>query len=102
MKKFVAYLVRVITKRVDVLLTLVVAVIAVACSTDAGQETAVPPEEGAAAAIPAATEAFAAAVLPVMRTAPAWDNDVWINSEAPVPLEDLRGKAVLLELSTSG
>jgi hypothetical protein len=37
-----------------------------------------------------------------MRIAPAWDNDVWINSEAPVPLEDLRGKAVLLELSTSG
>lgn len=103
MKNLVAYLVGVITKRVDLLLSLTVAVIAMACSTDAGQETAVPPEEGAVAVvIPAATEATAAAVLPVMRPAPTWDNDLWINSETPILLEDLRGKAVLLELSTSG
>ena len=43
----------------------------------------------------------AAALLPVIGPAPAWQNDVWINSEA-LPLEDLRGKVVLLEFWTFG
>ncbi len=43
----------------------------------------------------------AAEFLPVIGPAPSWQNDVWINSEA-LPLEDLRGKVVLLEFWTFG
>ena len=42
------------------------------------------------------------AVLPVIGPAPAWRNEVWINSEGPLPLEDLRGQVVLLEFWTFG
>jgi hypothetical protein len=76
---------------VMLLQTLATAVIVTACSTVADHETAKLPEEGAPDA----------AVLPVMRPAPAWDNEDWINSEVPILLEDLHGKAVLLAFSTS-
>ena len=71
--------------------TLIGVAIVTACSADADQASAKLPKEGTPDAV----------VLPVMRPAPAWDNEDWINSEAPILLEDLRGKAVLLELSTS-
>ncbi len=48
-----------------------------------------------------ADEPFVAS-LPVMGPAPAWNNDTWINSEGPLPLEELRGKVVLLEFWTFG
>ena len=43
-----------------------------------------------------------AASLPVLGAAPDWDNDTWINTETPLPLEELRGKVVLLEFWTFG
>jgi hypothetical protein len=48
---------------------------------------------------PALTEAR---VLPVIGPAPGWDNEIWINSDGPLPLEDLRGKVILLEFWTFG
>jgi hypothetical protein len=50
---------------------------------------------------PPTEEPTSADLLPVVGPAPAWQNDVWINSEA-LPLEDLRGKVVLLEFWTFG
>jgi hypothetical protein len=35
-------------------------------------------------------------------TAPELTNDVWLNSEAPLRLSDLRGKVVLLDMWTFG
>ena len=43
-----------------------------------------------------------ASPLPVIGPAPAWENEVWINSDGPLPLEALRGKVVLLEFWTFG
>lgn len=40
--------------------------------------------------------------LPVLGAAPEWNNDVWINSETALPLQDLRGKVVLLEFWAFG
>ena len=42
------------------------------------------------------------APLPVISPAPGWDNETWINTDGPLPLEDLRGKVVLLEFWTFG
>ena len=66
-------------------------------------ETAAAPAETAepAAAAPVG-ETPAAADLPILGPAPAWRNEVWINNEGPLPLEDLRGKVVLLEFWTFG
>jgi hypothetical protein len=41
-------------------------------------------------------------VLPVIGPAPNWENEVWINSSEPLPLESLRGKVVLREFWTFG
>ena len=49
--------------------------------------------------LPAPAEA---SVLPVIGPAPGWENEVWINSDGPLPLEALRGKVVLLEFWTFG
>jgi hypothetical protein len=38
----------------------------------------------------------------VIEPAPSWNNEVWINTETALPLEDLRGKVVLLEFWTFG
>jgi len=40
--------------------------------------------------------------LPNLGPAPAWHNEVWINSDRPLILADLRGKVVLLEFWTFG
>ena len=40
--------------------------------------------------------------LPVIAAAPDWDNEVWINSDRPIRLTDVRGKVVLLEFWTFG
>ena len=82
-------------------------------TADAGQEKAAGPEQGTITPeiqateplptqAPAPTDTTAAAFLPVLGPAPGWDNDVWINTETPLPLEDLRGKVVLLEFWTFG
>ena len=34
--------------------------------------------------------------------APEWNNEVWLNTEHPLTLKDLRGKVVLLEMWTFG
>ena len=99
-------------KKLFVLLTLIMLFVAAACSGDATQVPV--PLEQDSLATPVAekqqvdevgsapTAAVATAVLPILAPAPAWNNDVWINSEAPLPLEDLRGKVVLLEFWTFG
>lgn len=40
--------------------------------------------------------------LPDFGPAPELKNEVWINSQAPLRLEDLRGKVVLLDMWTFG
>ena len=70
-------------------------------SSSSVEPTAVAPE--LLATVPQPTQApVPTAVLPVIGPAPGWDNEVWINSEGPLLLEDLRGKVVLLEFWTFG
>ena len=75
------------------------------------QETLVAAEQAIAASeaqaskpaqTPVASDTPVTAVLPVIGPAPGWDNEVWINSEAALPLEELQGKVVLLEFWTFG
>ncbi len=40
--------------------------------------------------------------LPNLGPAPEFENDIWLNTEAPLRLSDLRGKVVLLEMWTFG
>jgi hypothetical protein len=40
--------------------------------------------------------------LPVLGIAPELNNQVWINTDHPLRLADLRGKVVLLEMWTYG
>ncbi len=40
--------------------------------------------------------------LPNLGSAPAWTNDVWLNTDQPLFLENLRGSVVLLEMWTFG
>ncbi len=72
---------------------------------DSEQEHA-QPEVGATDPPPAETptpkDPPAAVVLPLLGPAPEWQNDVWINTEGPLHLADLRGKVVLLEFWTFG
>jgi hypothetical protein len=101
---------------------LIFVLVSAACAGEAGHETAVNTSAARRAsstpvasviattekptAAPSATAAAAYAapssVLPIMGPAPTWKNDVWINSEKPLPLEELRGKVVLLEFWTFG
>jgi hypothetical protein len=53
------------------------------------------PQEGTAMSQPLDT-------LKIIGPAPEWENEVWINTERPLPLVDLRGKVVLLEMWTFG
>ena len=59
--------------------------------------TVPPPTEA-----PSPTAEPALAPLPVIAPAPGWHNETWINTDTPLPLEDLRGKVVLLEFWTFG
>ena len=34
--------------------------------------------------------------------APEWQNDIWLNTEEPLRLRELRGKVVLLDMWTYG
>jgi len=52
--------------------------------------------------LPVPTTTPALASLPVIGPAPGWNNETWINTDSPLPLEDLRGKVVLLEFWTFG
>ena len=65
-------------------------------------EVALQPEASQPEATAPIVETEVTAVLPVLGAAPAWSNEVWINSETPLPLEDLRGKVILLEFWTFG
>ncbi len=40
--------------------------------------------------------------LPNLGAAPEWTNDVWLNTDKPFFLQDLRGSVVLLEMWTFG
>lgn len=40
--------------------------------------------------------------LPNLGPAPDLTNDVWLNTDKPLPLSELRGKVVLLEMWTFG
>ena len=51
---------------------------------------------------PVPTAEAALAPLPLIAPAPSWHNETWINTDIPLPLEDLRGKVVLLEFWTFG
>jgi len=43
-----------------------------------------------------------AAIYPDLGEAPELNNDVWLNTDKPLRLAELRGKVVLLELWTFG
>jgi hypothetical protein len=49
-----------------------------------------------------ADESDPAPVLPNLGPAPELTNDVWLNSDHPLRLAELRGKVVLLEMWTFG
>jgi hypothetical protein len=112
-----------------ILPTLALALITAACAADAGSrtvdvqaaaatrqagslaagETAVPSVPDPAARpvetpepAPAQREDMELSALPVIKLAPRWDNEIWINSDSPLTLEELRGKVVLLEFWTFG
>jgi hypothetical protein len=40
--------------------------------------------------------------LPVIRKAPELENDVWLNTDGPLRLANLRGKVVLIDMWTFG
>ena len=40
--------------------------------------------------------------LPNLGAAPKWTNDVWLNTDEPLFLKDLKGTVVLLEMWTFG
>jgi len=40
--------------------------------------------------------------LPNLGPAPEWTNEVWLNTDQPLLLADLKGKVVLLEMWTFG
>ena len=40
--------------------------------------------------------------LPVLGTAPELTNQVWLNTESPLRLADLKGKVILIEFWTFG
>lgn len=45
---------------------------------------------------------IAAADIPVLGVAPELTNTVWLNTEGPLRLADLRGKVVLIDMWTFG
>lgn len=45
---------------------------------------------------------FDAVNLPVLRPAPELQNEVWLNTDAPLRLADLRGSVVLIDMWTFG
>ena len=47
-------------------------------------------------------ETQASISLPNLGPAPEWTNDVWLNTDQPLRLVDLKGKVVLLEMWTFG
>ncbi len=61
--------------------------------------TAQPTEE---AVIPTVSEAPESESLPVIRPAPELQNEVWLNTDQPLRLADLRGQVVLLDMWTFG
>jgi len=40
--------------------------------------------------------------LPDLGPAPVWHNEIWLNTQQPLPLVNLRGQVVLLEMWTFG
>ena len=40
--------------------------------------------------------------LPNLGPAPEWTNEVWLNTDQPLLLADLKGKVILLEMWTFG
>jgi hypothetical protein len=44
----------------------------------------------------------AASALEDLGPAPEWENEVWLNTDHPLPLADLHGQVVLLEMWTFG
>jgi thiol-disulfide isomerase/thioredoxin len=64
--------------------------------------TATPAEVAAqpATITPTATEAPYVSSLPNLGTAPELENEVWLNTESPLRLADLRGQVVLLDMWT--
>ncbi len=47
-------------------------------------------------------ETQASISLPNLGPAPEWTNEVWLNTDQPLRLVDLKGKVVLLEMWTFG
>ncbi|MFN2192400.1 MAG: hypothetical protein ACK2UG_08650 [Candidatus Promineifilaceae bacterium] len=93
------------------LLLMLITLAAAACTVVGGQDTAMRSGANqieAEAEPPATTEGPAPTItpvpapLPIIVQAPGWDNQTWINTDAPLQLEDLRGKVVLLEFWTFG
>ncbi len=66
------------------------------------------PTPGAGAVVPSVPESEATPTpmksppLPDLGPAPELTNQVWLNTEAPLRLADLRGQVVLLEMWTFG
>ncbi len=61
-----------------------------------------PPAAETATEIPPSPTPLPDLVLPDLGLAPDFTNEVWLNTEAPLNLETLRGKVVLVEFWTFG
>jgi thiol-disulfide isomerase/thioredoxin len=86
---------------------LLLALLLVACSAPASPMTAAPieaalPEAGIVQGVAVPTEVAMNTSYPDLGVAPELVGDVWLNTDKPLRLADLRGKVVLVDMWTFG
>jgi hypothetical protein len=81
-------------------LWMLVALVLAGCAGLSMEQSAKPEAAGSSGEL--VTAEVSAVQLEDYGPAPEWQNEIWLNTDAPLPLEELRGKVVLLEMWTFG